>query len=198
MRLLISVLLFAATVAIGKANAATLTLTSAPANVTISDLVNISLDISGLTGGAAPGLGAYDLDIAFDPAVLSFNSASFGTGLDIFGLGDMQSVTPGSNSVNVFELALDPAIDLIAHQGSSFRLANLTFNALSSGTSALSINLKGLTDAFGNPLVANTNGTVVTVSAVPEMQSFVLMLVGLCVVAVATRKARQSSCGREA
>src|SRR5579862_6398887 len=64
-----------------------------------------TLSVAGLGGGTA--LGTYDLNIAFDPTILNFNNAVFGTGLDVLGLGDIQSITPGVGTVELFELSLD-------------------------------------------------------------------------------------------
>jgi hypothetical protein len=188
----LTALALAALLAAGQAEAVTITLAVPSGTVAVGAPVSVTLAIAGLVAGAAPGVGAFDVGIAFDPAVLGFQSALFGTGLDVFGLGDVQTVTSGSGTVNLFEVALDTPADLIANQGSAFILATLTFSALASGTSPLTITLNALADAAGGALPATLSGTSITVAAaVPEPQTYLLMLSGLAVLAgVGRRKAR--------
>jgi hypothetical protein len=192
MKTFLSALMLAATLAAGHAVAATVSLSTSTPSVTIGAPVQVSLDIAGLNGGAAPGLGAFDFDILFDASLLSFQSASFGTGLDVFGLGDIQTVTPRTGAVNLFELALDTPADLIANQAGSFNLATLTFSALAGGTSSLTVGVNAVADAAGNALAVDTVGTSVTVSAVPEPESYALMLCGLAILGVIAQRRRRA------
>jgi hypothetical protein len=135
--------------------------------------VNVKLGISGLGNGIAPSLGTFDLDINYNPAVLSFTGASFGDPLlgdqlDLFGLGSISSssnATPGI--VNLFQLSLDSSTDMDTLQAANFTMATLTFSALSLGTSSLSISINALGDSNGSPLIADLTSGSVTVAAVP-------------------------------
>ena len=116
---------------------ATILLSPAPSTQTIAagGLTTIDLRIAGLGAGVAPSLGAYDVDLMFDPSVLSFVSATFGDGvlgnqLDLFGLGNVSFLTPSTGMVNLFELSLDTPADLNALQADAFVLASLSFSGL--------------------------------------------------------------------
>jgi hypothetical protein len=143
---------------------------------------NASIDfyINGLANGTAPSVGVYDLTVSFDPSILSFSSVGWGTGLDVFGLGDIQSATLATGTIELFELSLDSSSDLNAFQSDAFRLFTLTFVADASGTSPLDISVNALGDADGVSLPANIEGGSITVgqpSAVPEHNEIIPILV---------------------
>lgn len=134
---------------------------------------NVALQISGLGASAAPSLGAYDVTISFNPLVLQFANLNFGDPvlgdqLDLFGLGNIQSISTTTNSVEIFELSLDSIDDLNALQAANFTLATLIFNATGVGTSPLNITVNALSDAYGDALGAGIRNGSVAVSAVPE------------------------------
>jgi hypothetical protein len=149
--------------------------------VPLGSQVTVNIDIAGLGGGTA--LGTYDLNVGFDPTLLSYDSIVFGNQVDISGLGDIQFVTPGTGTVEVFELSLDSPSELNSLQASSFTLAALTFDTLATGSNspvALSVNALG--DAFGNSLTADLENGSVTInapSAVAEPATVPLLGAGL-------------------
>ena len=126
------------------ASATTINFSPSSQSVNVGTTTTVDLVISGLGGGAAPSLGTFDLDIGFDSSILSFSSATFGNQLDLFGLGDINSVTPGVGTINLFELSLESAADLDSLQAGAFTLATLSFTALSNGSSPLSISVNAL------------------------------------------------------
>jgi hypothetical protein len=149
-----------AVTAAGSLAGATLSISPSAQTVSVGSRVSIDLMISG-TGTA---VGTFDINIGFDPGVLSYSDTTFGNQLDVFGLGDVRSVTPGVFTVELFELSLDSVSDLNSHQASSFRLATLSFNALSSITnSPITITVNALGDASGNSLSAVVQNGSVTV-----------------------------------
>ena len=162
-------------------SASTISLSSASVVVALGSQAVETLSVSGLGGGAA--LGTYDLNIAFDPAILSFKNAAFGTGLDVLGLGDIQSTTPGVGTVEFFELSLDSSSDLLSLQPSVFTLATLTFDTLAVGISPLTITVNAIGDQDGNSLSPNLQNGSVTVTggstATPEPRTFWVMALGL-------------------
>jgi hypothetical protein len=152
--------------------------------VTVGTPVNVDIAISGLGDISSPSVGTFDIDIAFDPGVLSFDSVTFGDQLDLFGLGDIRSVDTGiSGMVSLFELSLDSASDLDAFQMSAFTLATLTFDSHTIGTSAISLALNALGDSNGDLLMATMqDGSINVIAAptgVPEPATWLLVGLGL-------------------
>lgn len=164
------------------ANAA-IELALVPIAQTASSL-SVGIAISGLDDGAAPSLGAYDFDLSFDAARLTYVSSDFGdpilgNQLDVFGLGaNWVSASLSSPGVlNVFELSLDDPADLNAQQLGAFTLAVLHFDVLNAGDTTLNLAINALGDADGDALAANPAS--LTVTAVPLPSAFVLMVAGL-------------------
>ena len=161
--------------------------------VLVGSSFEVELFISDLGDFVAPSVGTYDLDIDFDPTVVSFDSVVFGdpvlgNQLDLFGFGSIQDENSGGGVINVFELSLDLPIDLDLLQAESFALATLTFNAVSAGTSQLSLTTNAVGDALGNPLVT-TVGSASVQAVVPEPSTVILL--GMGVIAVVARHRRK-------
>lgn len=173
-----------------------LSLTPRTQTITAGSLVTMDLRIDGLGSGVAPSLGTYDLDVTFNPSILSFISATFGDGvlgnqLDLSGLGNVSALTPSTGVVNLFELSLDTAGDLNTLQADAFVLASLSFSGLSGGTSPLGLSVNVLGDADGAPLAASlsTGSVVVTPStAIPEPATYALMLAGFALTGTARKR----------
>lgn len=165
------------------ASATTIKFNPSSQSVSIGSTTTVDLIISGLGDGAAPSLGTFDLDIGFDSAMLDFNSATFGNQLNLFGLGDINAVTPGVGTINLFELSLEFAADLDSLQAGSFTLATLSFTALSNGSSPLSISVNALGDSVGDPLqaelIAGDIRSTRNVNTVSEPSSLLLVGIGM-------------------
>lgn len=162
------------------ASAVMLSLSPATQTATVGDTLTVDVLVSGLGAGVAPSLGAFDLDVSFDEALLAFDTAIFGTQLDVLGLGSLQLTTPGMGTVNLFELSLDTATDLADLQADSFVLASLSFSALAAGTGSFGLSILSLADENGDALAADASGARFRVDArnsVPEPG--VLGLLGL-------------------
>ena len=153
---------------------------------------SFSLDISGLGNGSA--LGVYDVNVGFDPTLLSYDSIVFGDQVDISGLGDIQSVTPGTGTVEVFELSLDSPDELDSLQASAFTLATLTFDTLAAGTdSPVTMSANALGDAFGNPITAdlqNASVSITSVTSAPEPTTLPIACIGLAALIVFRHRQR--------
>ena len=161
--------------------------------VVVGDPASVNLIISGLGDHTAPSLGAFDLDIHFDPAILAFDSATFGDPvlgdqLDIWGLGlnPMGASITSLGVLDIWEVSLDTADDLNNFQAGSFTLATLTFSTLTVGTSPLEIIIDSLGDANGEPLSANVQSG--SISPVPEPATFILIGFGLGGIGILRRK----------
>ena len=168
--------------------------------VSVGDPVSVDLGISGLGNYGPESLGAFDLDITYDPSILSFNNISFGLLLgdplwDEAETGFDDSI----GTVNIFEwsyleaasssciFCMPPYLDDL--QPSSFTLATLTFDTLAPGTTSLAISVNALGDARGDPLgdVALMSGSL-TVTAVPEPGALLILGSGLAGLALSRRR----------
>jgi len=182
-KLFVLVVLIAALVITSISHAITIGFEPVGQDVILGNPAGVNLVISGLGDNTAPSLGAFDLNISYDPTILSLTTVGFGNQLDIWGLGGnpqgVSNVAPGVE--NIFEISLDLPSDLEAFQSGSFTLASLTFNTLSYGTSSLDVTINDLSDAWGDSLTASTtSGSInVTSSAVPEPATFLLVGSGL-------------------
>lgn len=145
--------------------------------------VDVLLKISGLGDLSPPSLGAFDIDISFNPVILSLANVSFGDPLgdqlDLSGLGAITEATPGAGTVNLVEVSLDPTDVLNDQQLGEFFLATLTFNTLALGESLLSLTINGLGDANGEALVATAVGGRIGVNDAPIPSTLLLLTPGL-------------------
>lgn len=133
--------------------------------------VSFAVNISGLDGAVA--LSSYDLSVNFDPALLQFNSATFGDPI----LGDQLDVAQsglnfpaalaGEGLVSLIEFSLDDSSDLLGQQADDFTLARLFFTAISSGISPLNLTINSLADHESIPLIADSNSSSVFIATVP-------------------------------
>ena len=170
------------------AQATSLSFSPASQEVALGSPVTVDLMISGLGNGTAPSLGTFDLDVSFDPAILSLNGVFFGDPtlgdqLDLTGFGLLLPPvsTPGVGSVNLFELSLDSAQDIDLLQNSSFILASLTFGSIGVGITDLGITINNLGDSMGESLTADVDSGSVTVAGapIPEPATVLLLAAGL-------------------
>jgi hypothetical protein len=145
--------------------------------VPLGSPISVDLTIAGLGNGTA--LGTYDIDVAYNSAIIHLSSVTYGTSLDVLGLGSIQTTTFGSGTVNVFELSLDSTANLNALQPPAFTLARLDFTSSGYGTSPLNMNINALGDANGNSLTALVNQGSVTVPQPPALFLIALSLVWL-------------------
>lgn len=136
---------------------------------------------------------AFDLDMIYDPSILSATGVSFGDILNggdpFFSFQDSDISTPGL--VDLAELSLLSDIDLGAIQPDSFILATLSFDTLSPGASSLNFVFNSFNDVKGAnaqvlPLVVGA-GNVTVVASVPEAGASLLLGVGLFGLALSRR-----------
>ena len=167
------------------ATALTIEFNPASQSLSAGSALVVDLVVSGLVDNATPSLGTFDLDVSFDSSVLNFSGATFGDQLNLSSLGDVSAVTPGTGTVNLFELSLESANDLDNLQAGSFTLATLSFNAIAEGTSSLKLTLNALGDSLGDPLTATVAGgsvIVQSIATVPVPPALPMLLASLLVI----------------
>lgn len=166
--------------AVAPGHAAVVVIDPATTSAIVGQSLLVNVDISDLVDGAAPSLGAFDIEVNFDPAVLAFTQLTFGDGLNVLGLGgNPQEVTEGAGAVSAFELSLDSPDDLNTLQPGAFTLFTLTFQAISAGTANLSLTLNSLADAEAFEIAATSIGSSIEVAPVPLPAAVWLLLSGL-------------------
>jgi Cohesin domain len=141
--------------------------------VNANGIATVGLDISGLTKGTT-ALSTYDISVNFNSSVVNFASVSYGDPvlgdqLDLEGFGTFTTTTPGNGTTELFELSLDSQSALTTLQPTSFTLATLTFNALATGTTPLTLFVNALGDQNAPPLSisATLQNGAITVGATP-------------------------------
>jgi cohesin domain-containing protein len=178
------------------ADALTLSVVPQASTLNVGDTVSVDVVVSDLVNGGAPSLGAYDIDLSFDPSVLSFASIAFGTGLSVTGVPSIiQEFALGTGFVNPFEASLEDTADLNALQAGAFTLFTITFNAGQVGTSLLSLGVNSLSNAEGAGVVADAlnAGTISVVGApaVPLPAGVWLLVSGVAGVGALGRRWRR-------
>jgi hypothetical protein len=155
-----------------------------PAVQTVGVGASVAVDV--VVTGLEPDqiVAAYDLDVAYDPLVVTAVSVSFGSGLGTLGsevLTDSDLATAGI--VDFAAVSLRSDADLAASQGDAVTIATLHFTAAALGASSLTlvsappfgIDVKGLADGI---LAFDPVGDG-AIHVVPEPSTLTLLGVGL-------------------
>jgi hypothetical protein len=169
---------------LGTPPARAISLDFVPASQTVgTGPLSVDVAVSGLGAGIPPSVGAFDLDVSFDPLVLAPISVTFGSFLGDVTLGEaLTSFTLSPGVVDLAEVSLLLPVELDALQPASFTLATLAFNTLSTGTSPLTFSQALVDDAFAVRVAADPSNGNVTVEAtgpVPRPSGLLLLGWGL-------------------
>jgi len=131
------------------------TLTLSPASTTVIAGAGFSLQVlASDLDGEAPGdiVSSFDLDVGFDPSVVSAISVNFNTAYfdPLFSGFDV-----GFGTIDLFGLSIhsDDALRALQGDGPSLLLASISFKAVAPGTSLLALSTQELTgglDGQGN------------------------------------------------
>lgn len=175
------------------------TLEVVPSNTSPGPGESLTVDvvISGLGNLAPPSLGAFDLVLTFDPAVLAHTGTTVGTALgDEAAAEALVGIVPGAGDVNVFEVSLLSPAQLSGSQPDGFTLFTVSFDAVASGSTTL-----GLTptappgDENGRPLsveaVVAATVTVGRAVPIPGLSPPALLLLTFLLLLAAWRVRRE-------
>lgn len=150
--------------------------------VNVGALAEIDISASLPLGGIDGSIGAFDLDVLFDPALLSFASVTFGSALDPLAMGSIRGTSNNLGRANLYEISLDSITDLVDNQPREFILATITFRAIGVGIGELNLTLNALADASGRPLASTLLPGMLTVTPVDEPSISAFLSIGLLVV----------------
>ncbi|MDJ0658214.1 MAG: cohesin domain-containing protein [Crocosphaera sp.] len=117
-------------------NGVTLDLLPQTQNVTLGESVIIDVQISELGNGIAPSVGGFQLQLDYDPGVLTFDDITFSGLIDLSNLGtqSFDSSTPGMFFFG--DASLDSPAELNSAQPDTFSLANIEFIGSGIGTNS--------------------------------------------------------------
>lgn len=181
-RLCVPILAMMLLAGVGTAQALIIDFVPADQSVALGGTAAVDVVIGGLGAGVTPSLGAFDLEITFDDAILAPAGVAFG---GLLGDGVVTSVngpTLTAGGIEAFEVSLLLPSELDALQPPTFTLLTLMFEARSAGTAVLSLGRAILGDGFGDPLTLDAAGagTITVLPApVPEPPMVVLLALGV-------------------
>ena len=169
------------------ANAVLITLSPSSQEVGIFQSVSVDVFVSDLSDTQA--LGAFDLELLFDPNIVTFNSITFGSGLG-FSFQDTFSVNSGTQAV--LESSLEFPSDLLAFQLSDFLLFTVNFVSTGFGETLVSLQNVILGDENGQEITdVSFNSANIRVSSpnlVNEPSHIALCLIALSFLAYRRKK----------
>lgn len=166
-----------------KCVAATLSV-DAPSSVAVGDTFTVNVNIASITD-----LYGFQFDLSFDPTILAADSSIEGPFLPS---GGATFFIPGAidNIGGAVAFTADTLLTAISGVTGDGNLASFSFDAIGTGTSALTLANVFLVDSSNNPIDVDLNSgsvTVAGVSTVPEPSSALLLAL---VVAIALGKRR--------
>ena len=149
------------------ASGQTIEVVPSAATAFVGGTISVDVVASGLGANMSPSIGAFDIDVGFDPAILAPAGVSFGSFLGVVGTDALSSSSNSIGNVNVTETSLLAAASLNTLQPASFTLVTLTFNVIAKGTSPVQLSLNALADENGSALGASTaNANIASVNLV--------------------------------
>ena len=161
----------------------------------VGDQLSVNLNIGGLATGGPPSLGAWIINVSYDPTIFSITNpdVTFGPNLGTLAQTiDLVDTTSVSGIVMITQTSLLSAAALDALQTTDpFLLATLEFTGLTLGTSLMGFSpTTTVSDAFGTTLVVAGNAPVAA-AVVPEPSTVTLFGVGAFALGLAALRRRQ-------
>ena len=158
-----------------------------PSSTTLN--VGGGVDVELLISGLDTQVGFFDLAVNFDSSVLSLTSFSLGSNLGSLANLDSYDWSAGLIGLGKVNLSQVSMLNDLSGQPSAFSLGTLHFAGTAQGYSLLSYSNVSLTDASGNTIApVALNMTALTVAAVPEPETYAMLLGGLGLLGFARRR----------
>lgn len=170
----------------GAASAYVLSFSPAAQDIGLGSVATVEVRISDVAPeppGSPGGLGDYDFEVVYDPAIITFYKATDAGALGLAVGLDVPFLAPGRLNLSAF--SLEAPDDLLALQSDSMLLLTLGFKGIALGTSSLLFENITFGDALGTPRTPTSSNGSITVlpAAVPEPGTLVLLAgAGLMVV----------------
>jgi hypothetical protein len=129
----------------------------------VAAVAEVEVTISGLK---SLDLAAFDLDVNYDEALLTFDSYTLTEELGSFALDEAEDWSLGDfeGSVN---LSVVSYLDDFSAQPDAFTLATLSFSGDEAGLSGINLSEIILSDDFGDPIPYTVAGTHIEVVPIP-------------------------------
>jgi hypothetical protein len=177
--------LLCAIVSVAPAHAAILTTSLSSTSVTTGQQFTLDVIVSGLDAGQA--VAGFDLDLVFDPALLTADHATFGNYLGTVDVDQFTNALLSPGRADFAAVSMSDGATLLSRQPGMFSLARFVFNATGPGSAAIDFDTLAapgllLSDQFGNAIAVSASyGASVDVApatAVPEPSSVALLMAG--------------------
>jgi hypothetical protein len=136
-----------------KAHAISVTLEAPDSGAVTGAMQSVIVGITGLDGPVA--LGDYDLELLYDPLVLSLLTIGF---MGNLGVAEATGGDPGGR-VMFGERSLESPLDLMARQVDAFTIVSLLFVGINAGATPLTLRVNRLADTAGNALAVDSIAT---------------------------------------
>ncbi len=136
-----------------------------------------SVDIMIEDSGVNEMIGAFDLNLQYDPSILQFQEYRLANELGSISDNRALDLSAGLTKEGVVNISSVSLLDNFYNQPNTFKIADVAFNAVHEGTSALGLFNITLGNYFGDEISAVIQNS--SVQAVPEPSSMVLFGVGI-------------------
>jgi hypothetical protein len=177
------------------ASAATLALTPASVGpVGLGTTIALDVVVGGVGGSASLCVGAYDLELTYDPSLVAFVGFAYNPFLGVDPGKVIESSSGGGGVIDLDAVSLLPSSDLVKIQPASFAFGRITLRAVGSGVGLVSFTRSELVDADGVALlpISQLGGSALEI--VPEPRVALLLAAGLAALPRA-RRTRSGSSG---
>lgn len=167
------------------ATAVSFTLAPATASVAPGEMILLTLVASDL---APSVIGGYDIDVVFDPSVISVVNYTLAGVLGDLTLGEAFDFSGGAATPGILNLTVLSTLDaasLATLQQGQFAIATFSVMidaAAAGGAHSLSLALNALTDGSGIPIAPNSLSGA-SLNVIPEPSTALLLSVGLAAMA---------------